>query len=170
MWYVIWTTTGQEEKTEALIEKLVDHDTYKCCLILYKNKFEKRKGERQKVRKKLLPSYIFVESDRIEDFSEQLQKLPGFNVVLSSEKEYQPLREREVQIIEKFAGYGSVIDTSVGYIVGDHIVVTEGPLIGCEGLIKKINRHKRIAIIEMNMFDRVTDVSVGLEIVEKRLR
>lgn len=168
MWYVIWTTTGQEEKTRGLIEKLVDPSAYKRCLILYKNKFEKVKGVRQKVKRKLIPSYIFVETDSINEFAEALVRVPGFSVVLSSEKYFQPLKEKETLIIEKFADCGEVIDTSTGYIIGDRIIINDGPLVGSEGMIKKVNRHKRIAIIEMEMFGRVTDVTVGLEIIEKR--
>ena len=59
-------------------------------------------------------------------------------------------------------------DSSVGYFEGDNIVVTYGPLVGMEGSIKRIDRHKRLALVEMDMFDRVTEVKVGLEIIEKK--
>ena len=39
---------------------------------------------------------------------------------------------------------------------------------GQEGLIRKIDRHKRVAYLEFDMFDQVIKGSVGLEIVEKR--
>lgn len=39
---------------------------------------------------------------------------------------------------------------------------------GLEGLIRKIDRHKRTATIEVEMFMRRMEVSIGLEIVEKR--
>ena len=57
---------------------------------------------------------------------------------------------------------------SEGIIEGDQIIVTRGPLCGKEGLIQKIDRHKRKAWLEMKMFGREQRVEVGLEIVEKR--
>ena len=36
-----------------------------------------------------------------------------------------------------------------------------------EAYIKKIDRHKRIAVLNAEMFDQEINVSVGLEIVQK---
>ena len=56
---------------------------------------------------------------------------------------------------------------SQGYIVGDKVNIISGPLVGYEGKIKKIDRHKRIAYIEVSLFDQVVVVQVGLEIISK---
>lgn len=57
---------------------------------------------------------------------------------------------------------------SVGIIEGDKIVVTSGPLVGKGGCIKKINRHKHEAIVEMEVMGAVREVRVMLEVVEKK--
>lgn len=56
---------------------------------------------------------------------------------------------------------------STGFIQGDKIFVTEGPLQGKEGLIIKIDRHKRIAYLQLSMFNKETIAKVGLEIISK---
>ena len=56
---------------------------------------------------------------------------------------------------------------SKGYIEGTQVFVTDGPLKGQEGRIKKINRHKRIAIIETPFMGKTTTIHVPLEIVSK---
>ena len=56
---------------------------------------------------------------------------------------------------------------SEGFIEGDKFIVTRGPLCGKEGLIQKINRHKRKAWLEVEMFGRKQEIEVGLEIVAK---
>lgn len=43
----------------------------------------------------------------------------------------------------------------------------EGPLIGLEGLITKIDRHKRIAYVDVELLGKLTRVQVGLEIISK---
>ena len=63
---------------------------------------------------------------------------------------------------------GGSFDLSTGYIEGDKIVITSGPLKGMEGLIRKIDRHKRKAYLKLSFFDREIMTSVGLEITEKK--
>ena len=36
-----------------------------------------------------------------------------------------------------------------------------------EGLIRKIDRHKRMAYLKVEMFGRVVEMKVGVEIVER---
>ena len=55
-----------------------------------------------------------------------------------------------------------------GIIENDQVIITRGPLKGHEGLIKKIDRHKRKAYLEMEMFGRKLETQVGLEVVVKR--
>jgi transcriptional antiterminator NusG len=59
------------------------------------------------------------------------------------------------------------VEMSIGIIVNDKVRITSGPLVGMEGLIKRINRHKRVANLSLEMFGGVTDFQVGLEIIEK---
>ncbi|MFR3950420.1 MAG: hypothetical protein ACLTZM_27535 [Ruminococcus sp.] len=45
--------------------------------------------------------------------------------------------------------------------------LSQGPLTGMEGSIRRIDRHKRIAHLEIEMFGRTVEMKVGLEIIEK---
>ncbi|MCD8361556.1 MAG: hypothetical protein LUC98_01135 [Lachnospiraceae bacterium] len=47
------------------------------------------------------------------------------------------------------------------------MTITSGPLAGREGCIRKIDRHKRTAKIQVEMFGQVIDATVGVEIVRK---
>jgi transcriptional antiterminator NusG len=60
------------------------------------------------------------------------------------------------------------IKGSGGFVVGDMVQVTSGALMGMESRIKKINRHNREAVVEMRIMGAVREVSLMLEIVEKR--
>ena len=70
--------------------------------------------------------------------------------------------------LTRFGGNSHIVDMSLGYIEGDIIKITNGPLMGYEGQIVKIDRHKRIAYIDISLFDQITRVQVGLEIISKR--
>ena len=56
-------------------------------------------------------------------------------------------------------------DRSTGFIQGEQIFITEGPLQGKERQIIRIDRHKRIAYLQLSMFNKETTTKVGLETV-----
>lgn len=59
------------------------------------------------------------------------------------------------------------ITMSYGYIVDDQLMIYKGPLIGKYDMVKKIDRHKRIADIEVYLWHQPKRVRVGLEIIDK---
>ena len=60
-----------------------------------------------------------------------------------------------------------VVRVSTGLMIGDEIWITEGPLRDYRGKIQRIDRHRRIADLQINLFGRQTPVQVGLEVVQK---
>jgi transcriptional antiterminator NusG len=75
------------------------------------------------------------------------------------------MRESERLYWERLFGQDFCIAGSVGFIEGDRIQVTSGALMGLEGQIKRINRHKREAVVEMEMMGAKRDVVLMLEVV-----
>ena len=59
------------------------------------------------------------------------------------------------------------MEMSEGIIEPSRIRILSGPLMGMEGQIRKIDRHKRKAWIEVELFGRIQRVEVGLEIPMK---
>lgn len=55
----------------------------------------------------------------------------------------------------------------VSLMVGDRIQILDGSLKGLESIVRKVNRHKRQAWIEIEFMGDIRLVSVALEIVEK---
>ena len=62
-----------------------------------------------------------------------------------------------------------MIGMSKGVIRDGNAVITKGPLKGRERLIRKIDRHKRIAEIEIPIGSDKKRVAVGLEIYKKQV-
>lgn len=56
---------------------------------------------------------------------------------------------------------------SSGIIENDRVQILSGPLMGMEGNICRIDRHKRMAYMEIEMFGRTVEMKVGLEIIRK---
>ena len=169
MWYVIWTATGSERKLNQWISDYVSDDLYEDCFVPLIEQNRKEDGKWKTVKKVLFPGYLFVKTDeeRIKDFSQRLSRSGQFAVILSNDGAFAPVKREEEFLIDNAFNNSGVLGTSIGVIEGENIRILSGPLIGLEGAIKQINRHKRIAVIELNMFGRVSRVKIGLEIISK---
>lgn len=169
MWYVIWTSTGSEQRLGLWIKEYVPKEYYEDCFVPMIDQNKKVNGVWKTVHKTLFPGYLFVNTDekRIETFAEYIKHSDQFAVILSTDDKFTPVNVEEVFLIENAYENNGVLGSSIGIIEGDKVKILSGPLIGKEGLIKSINRHKRTAIIEFNMFGRVSNIKIGLEIVSK---
>ena len=170
MYYVLWTNTGGEEKTRQMIHSYADPELYTRCVIPYRLK-RHYFGHSSKLMKILLfPSYLFIETDHIKEFVNNIKWFPGFNVILHMDDLYCPLQKHEEQLLLRLLDDHEIIDISEGFMEGDKVHITSGPLLGQEGNIKKIKRRQGVAILEMNIFNRITEVSVGLDLLGERKR
>lgn len=169
MWYVLQVRTGTEDKTKLLCEhRITDSNILKRCFIPYYEEKRRISGEWKTLKKLLFPGYLFVVTDNIRDFQEALKKVDGFTRLLGTGDEIIPIAAKEQKFLESFGGEEQITRMSEGIIVNSQVLVRSGPLMGKEGLIKKIDRHKRKAYLEVELFGRMQKVQVGLEIVEKR--
>jgi len=78
-----------------------------------------------------------------------------------------PLSPADEHMVTELSDENHVIKASLGYIVGDKLIVTDGPLKGHEGEVVKIDRHKRIAILSIEFLGEKRNITVGLEVVKK---
>ena len=81
--------------------------------------------------------------------------------------EFVPIKEEEKVILQKMGGSSHLAEMSKGIIEGDKVIITSGPLSALKGDITYIDRHKRLAVIRIEMFGRCLDVKIGLEIVHR---
>lgn len=169
--YVLFVRTGQEYKVEQLLKERLERDLFVPFIPLHEKIF-KAYGNVRKEIKPLFPSYVFIETDvSSREFIERISNLvyasPDILRVLKySDMEYA-MKESERQMLLNLCNDNRCIESSTGIIEGDKIIIVEGPLKGLESIVKKINRHKRQALIEINFMGEIRLVSVTLEIAEK---
>lgn len=169
MWYVVQVRTGNEDKMIAECKRAIPEEVLERCFIPYIEEKKKINGKIQKVRKHMFPGYIFLISDKLDELKVGLKKVFGFAKILKTGDDVVPISEKEVDLLKRFGlDEKEIVEMSEGIIEGTEIIVTEGPLIGLETFIKRINRHKRKAWIETEMFGRKQEIEIGLEIVMKK--
>jgi len=168
MIYVLQVLGGKEERTRDLIAKLVNPEICRECFVPYCEVSQCHHGAWQTSKKIMFPGYLFIETGDVKTLAVELGKVPSLTKLLGNSEKFVPLSKQEVNLIERFTNGGHVMEKSTGVIEGDEVKVFEGPLQGLEGLVKKIDRHKRLAFLEIQMFGRTLTVKAALEIVTKR--
>ena len=168
MWYVIQVRSGAEEEIRKQCEQVIDrHILQKSFIPLYEQE-RKYHGVWHTELKVLFQGYVFLEAEDTEALFFALRKVLGLTKLLGTGKEVVPLSEEEVRCLTQFGKEEHIVEMSRGIVENDRVIVMEGPLKGNEGLIRKIDRHKRKAWLEIQMFGRTLETQVGLEIVAKK--
>lgn len=167
--YVIQVTSGKEESVRKLVLRLLAPAVEDCYTPAYES-MRRVRGEWKLVRGMLFPGYIFVQTSRPAAVAQGLKTVPAFTRLLgASDTSILALTSDEVAWLNAFTNAEThVVEMSEGVIEGDRVLVTKGPLRGHEGEIVFIDRHKRIAQLEVHMFGRRKRIKLGLEIVSKR--
>lgn len=168
MWYVVWTRTGREEILKELCEKRLLSDCGICeaCFIPKAETERRIAGKLVKQQKILFPGYLFFQSSQPEELMKHLKKLPGFTKLLGSDNTPQPLYPHEEDWLKTMADSEMIIRMSRGYMVGDELIVTDGPLKDFKGKLAFIDRHKRVARLEVEFFGEKRLVWIGLEVTK----
>jgi transcriptional antiterminator NusG len=167
MWYVMQVRSGTEHKTLAKLISLANPQILEKGFVpLYEQK-KRYQGQWHVEEKILFPGYVFLITDQIDNLVQELSRILGASNILKTGDEIVPLSEQEVDLMQRMGRKEQKIEMSIGIIENDKVQITSGPLVGMEGLIKKINRHKRIAWLSLEMFGGATDFQVGLEIIKK---
>lgn len=143
-WYLVHTPAGMEQSTCKKLLKLIPADLLTDAFTLQKERWEKRNGVWSIRRIQMYPEYFFAVSRDVQGLNNALRKL-SFHVDLvgSAERAVMPLSEDARAFFEKVAGPDHVIRCSTAVIEGEVLRVTEGPLMGCEHLITRVDRHLR---------------------------
>lgn len=115
----------------------------------------------------MFPDYVFLESDDGGKLAEELEQYRSFLTILEQPDILIPVNKEEEQFLRGLCGGTHHFRMSRGFIRNGQTVVTEGPLRGKENLIRKIDRHKRIARLGMSEAGKLREIQVGLEIVSK---
>jgi len=174
-WYVAFVRTGLEDK---VIGHINCHLNSKGMYAFrpWKEKVFRRKGVDNIIREVMFPGYVFIETDKeyADVYNEIRAIFQKFNIIVAllnyGERRYSALHWEEQERLREMFGNGPdyCLKKSVGVMVGNKITILSGPLAGKEGTIRKINRHKRLAVIDMMLFNEPREVTVALEIVSRQ--
>ena len=171
MYYVIQVKTGKEQKAIEDILKNKPDDPSFDVFAPYRKVIRKFHGVEKEVIERCFPGYVFVETDNVKQLFKQLYFTPGFTRLLGREADtenFVPLDKDESRMIDILYSRNNNRITEISNIEvkeGQKIRVLDGPLMGLETEIKKVNLHKRTVKVEFTMCGRLVSANVGINIV-----
>lgn len=180
-WYVLYTASNAERRVmkdiaEAYSKRGLDYafEPFFPESEVYYRKSDLRTLGKVYKKRPLFPSYVFLETEMpqkefLKEFSPYIYESPDIIRILRYGTNGSiAISDSDRMRFEYLFKGKRCLEHSVGYIEGDKVVVTAGPLIGHEGQITYINRHNQSATIKIDMFGRTLETKVALEIVDKR--
>ena len=174
-WYVIQVQTGRDELVcrkilracrAASKELQGGGEILKECFSPRYAYQHKRRGEWVNETMPLLPGYVIAVTEDPWSLIKVLRGIPEFTRLLTMGKTVAPLDEQEKSWLERWTKEGErTIPMSVAYKEGDRIVSTDGPLVGLEALITRVNRRKSVAHLEIHAGQLTIRTTVGLAVL-----
>ena len=167
MWYVAQAISGREQAAVEKCRIALDQDiasrifTPRCQIL------KKFHGEWQSVEQIAFPGYIFVESNSPEELERNLMRIPSVVTPVRIGGGFYPIREDEETMLRRMMDENDCIGVSEGYVVDQRLVIEHGPISGLAANVKKIDRHKRTAIISIKLFEEYREMRVGLSVKAK---
>lgn len=170
LYYVLQVAAGTEDRVEEQVRVVVGNGLYDSVFHPMRRMKKKFRGEWKEIHEKLLPGYVFITSDHIQELYRELQNVPAFTRMLGKDREqFIPLPEHEVRWLERMVespGQNMEVQLSqVSVSEDDMVTILSGPLKDMEGCVKKIDLHRRIAKVEVDFMNRKTVIHLGIEMV-----
>lgn len=157
IWYLLRCPQGSEAKYTERCTELAAWDGLQEVVCFQYQRMMRYGSNWHLEKRMLLPGYIFLLGTETMSLKEH-HKGNWENVSLLSWESPYP---------RKMCQSGNLIGMSRGIMRDGILMVTSGPLKGREELVRRIDRHKRIAEIEIPFGADNRRVTVGLEIYKK---
>ena len=166
-WYVVKAITGKEKKVkeylESEIKRLNLQDLIPTVLIPTEKYYEVKNGKKVSKERNYLPGYILVEAVLVGEVVHVIKNTPNVIGFLGTKGEPDPLRPQEVQRIlgkvDELQTMGAAND--VTFMVGQSVVVSDGPFSTFNGIIEEVNEEKKKLKVSVKIFGRKTPLELS---------
>ena len=165
-WYVVHTYSGYENAVKTAIEKFVANRHLEDMILDIQIPMETvtevtESGAVKEVERKTFPGYVMVKMVMTDDTWHLVRNVRGITGFVGTANKPIPLTEEEVLAMgmEKH-------EIVVGYNVGDHVRIVDGPLASFTGVVEDIEPEKNQVSVMVSMFGRETPVELELDQVE----
>ena len=145
-WYVAHTYSGYENKVKTSLEKVIENrglgDLIFDIRIPVETVIEKKGDTEKEVEIKVFPSYVYIKMVMNDETWHAVRNIIGVTGFVGPGSRPTPISEEEVRALHLEGGDTDAAEekrVSLGYAVGDSVVVTSGLFEGYNGIVQAIS-------------------------------
>lgn len=169
IWYMLHCPKDSERKILHLCRENLNENLIKDVFVFSCERMKRYQGAWHLEKRSLFPDCIFLDCRDPDSLTAALTRIFPHTSFTERADVLTPVSREEQEALRELAGNTHCISMSKGVIRGGVTYVTEGPLKGKEQWIRKIDRHKRLALLDAKFFPDISPIKAGLEITEKTL-
>jgi len=175
-WYVVHSYAGYENRVKANLESRTQslnmEDYIFQIEVPVHQVIEIKGGKRQQVSEKVLPGYILVRMDLIDESWAVVRNTPGVTGFVGLSSRPSPLSLAEVASLlapepEEAAAKAEVTRAAVEFAVGESVTVMDGPFATLPATVNEINPDTQKLKVLVSIFGRETPVELSFDQVSK---
>jgi transcriptional antiterminator NusG len=169
-WYALHAATGREDIVCEHIRVEVDRTGYEAdyrLLVPKRKLLETNQGKTHEVLRTMFPGYILVQSEKIRELAKLVKKCKGIFRFLKNDGAFQEIRVEEIAMILQMTNDEGIIEVSE--IETDEfgfVRVVGGPLKGLEGKIRKVDKYRHRAKVEVTLNGQKRVVGFGTTVLK----
>lgn len=180
-WYVVHTYAGYEKRVKANVEsrtQSLNMEEYIFQVEVPEHEVtEIKSGKRQRVTEKVLPGYVLVRMDLVDESWSAIRNTPGVTGFVGLSNKPAPLSltevakllapEPEVEPEQAQQAAGGEARSDVAYEIGESVTVMEGPFATLPATVSEINGDTQKLKVLVSIFGRETPVELSFSQVAK---
>lgn len=171
-WYALYTAPGREQEASELLDRTVSHDLWTRSGVPRKVKVFRSGGRLHMVEDVMFPGYLFVRTNDSEKLLKVLEKARAFPQFVGGSRKAKneiltPVEEKDLRFLQDVCGENlqhAMGVTKIWLDEKNRIIHADGVLDHYQDHIVKLNLHKRFAIVEIELFNRIQAVLFGVKL------
>lgn len=153
-WYLVHTPNGKERETCEKVRRIIPHELMQDAFVMQKEFWFKRDGAWSLQTKPMYKEYFFVATHDVAALDRALAQLSfGCRIAGSRDRAYMPMPDDAQDWYRSVLDDDGVVRNSVARIEDGVLHIEQGPLVGQEARVKKIDRHKRWCLVDVGEGD-----------------
>lgn len=173
-WYVLRVISGREARVKEYIEAAKAKDPSTAfsqhvfdVLIPTEKIYLQRNGKKVPKERPVLPGYLLVEAELVNDIAYTLRHIPDVMGFLGGMDNPQHVSEADMN---RYLGRIDNMQEDIielDFVVGESVKVNHGPFLGFTGVVEEVNNEKKKLKVMVKIFGRKTPLELGFMQVEK---
>jgi transcriptional antiterminator NusG len=169
-WYIVRTMSGKENTVKDRLDReIIDgvlKDKVKDVIVPMETIFTIKSGKKNKRDRVMFSGYVFVSCNDLETLKSELNSISGASGFLKSRSgEVQKLSQIEVNRMIGIEEKSKLDDVDNPFIVGEDVIITNGPFNSMKAIIDKIDNNKvKLSVL---IFGRKTPLELDIGHISK---